>query len=416
MSDPRYIQKSLGHKKAIQPLLEGDYHSALVDGLRDAGYVQRWGDVEVRLAREFGFCYGVDRAVDLAYETRQHFPDKTLYITNEIIHNPYVNRRLGELGVRFLDSGAWSYQDVKAEDVVLLPAFGATTEQLETLTGIGSVLVDTTCGSVMNVWRRVRQYAVAGFSAVVHGKWWHEETLATCSRVTEHGGHYVVVLDHAEAGAVCDYIARRPGAPTREEFLARFKDAVSPGFDPELHLSRVGVANQTTMLSSESLEIADRLRLALEERHGGPSGEGPAETFRSFDTICSATQDRQDAIMELGQAGGMDVVLVVGGYNSSNTGHLAELSARFAPAFHIDGADAIHSLDEIEHQPVHAQERVLAHGWLPEPRGEHLVVGVTSGASTPNRTVGEVIARVLSLRGIELDEPATAGGTRLPVV
>lgn len=394
MSDSRYVQKGFGLKAEIRPLLERDYHSGLVEALRESGNTLRFGPVEVRLAKEFGFCYGVDRAIDLAYETRRQFPDKTLYLTCELIHNPFVNQRMKDMGVRFLDSGDYAITDVQAEDVVLLPAFGVTSEDLAALRERGCILVDTTCGSVMNVWRRVRQYAKAGFTSVVHGKYNHEETLATCSKAREHGGHYLVVRDKPEAALVCDFMAGRPGALDAEALGARFAHACSDGFDPARDLQRVGVANQTTMLSSESLEIAGMLRDALSERAGSEAGE---DAFRSFDTICSATQDRQDAIVELGEAGGMDLVLVIGGYNSSNTGHLVEIASEFAPSYHVDGAGALLSAEEIEHQPPHAKERVRAQDWLPE--GE-LVVGVTAGASTPNRVVGEVIARVLDLRGV----------------
>jgi 4-hydroxy-3-methylbut-2-enyl diphosphate reductase len=167
-TDPRYVQKGFGLKQQIKDLLQTDFHSGLVDVLRERGHAMSFGETTVRLAKDFGFCYGVDRAVDLAYETREHFPDKTLYITNEIIHNPYVNRRLVELGVRFLGQG-YTLDDVSEDDVVILPAFGVTVAEMEALKAKNCVLVDTTCGSVMNVWRRVRQYVKEERTSVIHG-------------------------------------------------------------------------------------------------------------------------------------------------------------------------------------------------------------------------------------------------------
>ncbi|RMG06689.1 MAG: 4-hydroxy-3-methylbut-2-enyl diphosphate reductase [Planctomycetota bacterium] len=408
--DPLYVQKGFGLKKQIKGLLQNDYHSRLVDVLREHGHSMRFEDVTIRLAKDFGFCYGVDRAVDLAYETREHFPDKTLYITNEIIHNPYVNRRLVELGVRFLGQG-YTLEDVSEEDVVILPAFGVSVQEMERLRGIGCVLVDTTCGSVMNVWRRVRQYVSEGRTSVIHGKYYHEETRATSSRAREGGAHYIIVLDEEQAGLVCDYIRRAPGALSREALLERFAPAVSPGFDPDRDLGKIGVANQTTMLSSESLRIAEMFRQAIAERYG-PAEEG--NRFRSFDTICSATQDLQDAALELGRSGPLDVVLVIGGYNSSNTTHLVEISSQFCSAFHVDGPGELASCEEIYHQPLGSKERVLARGWLPQGP---VTVGITAGASTPNRIVGETIERLLEVRGIPMNQILyDRTGVNLPVV
>lgn len=389
----RYVQKGFGLKKQIKGLLQNDYHSGMVDALREAGHAVSFGEVTVRLAKDFGFCYGVDRAVDLAYETREHFPDKTLYITNEIIHNPYVNRRLVELGVRFLGRD-YTLEDVTSDDVVILPAFGVTTAEMEDLRAKGCVLVDTTCGSVMNVWRRVRQYVKDGRTSVIHGKYAHEETRATSSRATEEGCHYLVVRDHAEAELVCAYIRQDEGCLTREQFQERFSAAVSAGFDPDVHLQHIGLANQTTMLSTESLEIAGMLGDAVKARYG----EEHSERFRSFDTICSATQDLQDAALELGRQGDLDLLLVVGGYNSSNTSHLVEIGGEFCPSFHIDSATEILSESEIQHQPLDAKSTTLSRDWLPPGP---ITIGITAGASTPNRTVGEVIERVLEVRKID---------------
>lgn len=407
-NDPRYVQKGFGLKAQIQDLLQDDYHSHVVDLLRESDFTLQFEDVTIRLAREFGFCYGVDRAVDLAYETREHFPGKTIYITNEIIHNPYVNRRLVELGVRFLGD-RYSLDDVSSDDVVVLPAFGVTAYDLDVLKRKGCVLVDTTCGSVLNVWRRVRQYAKDDFTALIHGKYAHEETLATCSQATANGAHYIVVRDEAEAQLVCDVIRQTPGALGRDAFLARFANSISPGFDPDQHLEHVGVANQTTMLSTESLEIAAMVGEALADRWGAAAKD---EHFRSFDTICSATQDRQDAMFEMAEATKLDLILVIGGYNSSNTMNLAIIGQRFAQTFHINTAAEILSGDEIFHQDPTSKQRSSQRGWLPEGP---VTIGITAGASTPNRTVGEVIERVLAVRGIELGA-GIGGKRRLPLV
>ncbi|MBI3726184.1 4-hydroxy-3-methylbut-2-enyl diphosphate reductase [bacterium] len=395
---PLYVQKGFGLKEQISDVLRTDYHSRLVDKVRENGFVLACGNVTFKLAKEFGFCYGVDRAIDLAYETREHVPEKTIYITNEIIHNPFVNRRLVEQGVRFLDGShggeGYTLESVTAEDVVIIPAFGVRADDLEILKTKGCVLVDTTCGSVMNVWRRVLSYAKDHVTSVIHGKYDHEETRATCSRSLEYeGGHYLVVRDKPEAQLVCDFIAGREGALPREQFLARFSKAISPGFDPLTHLDRIGVANQTTMLSSESLEIAGMLRDAVRARHGEAE---LGKRFRNFDTICSATQDRQDAVLAMGKVGDLDLLIVIGGYNSSNTTHLAELGLEFCPSFHIAEASDIRSRDEIQHKPPTQKQPVVARGWLPEGK---VTVGITSGASTPNRIVGEAIERILQLTG-----------------
>ena len=197
----------------------------------------RAGELTFRLAKEFGFCYGVDRAVEYAYEARLRFPDRNIYITGEIIHNPYVNQRLKDMGIRFLEGPYGSeekFEPVGAADVVLLPAFGVSMDELAILKRIGCVLVDTTCGSVLNVWKNVERYARDGFTSIVHGKYWHEETKATVSRAIQFtDGHYLVVRDLAEAEVTCNYIKK--GGET-SAFFERFKNAISPGFDPTRHL------------------------------------------------------------------------------------------------------------------------------------------------------------------------------------
>lgn len=391
-NNERYFAKGLGHKKEIAGQLSRDYHSRLVEELKQNGFRIARGSTEVRLAREFGFCYGVDRAVEYAYETRERFPSKRIFITGEIIHNPRVNGRLVEMGVRFLPDTpdiAARFAEVAADDVVLLPAFGVEASAMAHLLGKDCILVDTTCGSVLNVWKSVLRYAQDGFTAVVHGKYQHEETRATCSQVTRiAGGRYLVVRDHAEARIVCDYIE---GHGDRTAFVARFAPASSPGFDPDADLERIGVANQTTMLSSESLGIAAAIRRAMERRHGV---EEAARRFRSFDTICSATQDRQDAVMALIDET-VDLMIVIGGFNSSNTTHLLEIASARVPSYHVEDAACLLSAREIRHKPRGSAAPVVATGWLPEGPA---VIGMTAGASTPNSEIGAAIERVFSFR------------------
>src|SRR6187200_2491829 len=194
-------------KEAVAGELAAAYDSALVDEVRAGGYLYRSGRLTVHLAREFGFCYGVDRAVDYAYQARVRFPDRVVYLTGEIIHNPHVNGELRAQGIRFLSDDGESIERLNAEHVVILPAFGVTIELLSTLQQRGCTLVDTTCGSVLNVWKNVKRYAEEGFTSIIHGKYRHEETRATASQAHQSGrGHFLVVIDRSEATAVCDYI------------------------------------------------------------------------------------------------------------------------------------------------------------------------------------------------------------------
>lgn len=319
--DQTYFRKGFGLKKDIQGTLTSDYASGVVDAFLKGGYTLVAGPLTFRLAKEFGFCYGVDRAVEYAYETRIKFPDRPIALVGEIIHNPHVNARLRQMGVRFLEhgpDGQFDFSELTAEDVVIMPAFGVTIRDFERLKTVGCVLVDTTCGSVLNVWKRVDSYARDGFTAIIHGKSYHEETKATASQVTKHpGGRYLVVYDMAEARLVCDFIEGRGDAAALAE---RFAGKTSPEFDFAADLERVGIANQTTMLAGESLAIAAEFGLSMGRRYGAAVRD---EHFRSFDTICSATQERQDAVLALLEEP-LDLMVVVGGYNSSNTCNLAD--------------------------------------------------------------------------------------------
>jgi 4-hydroxy-3-methylbut-2-en-1-yl diphosphate reductase len=387
---PLIFRKGLDLKDEVLPLLTGSYHSDLVARIKEEGFRYQSGRLTVHLAREFGFCYGVDRAVDYAYQTRKRFPDRQVFLTGEIIHNPHVNEQLRAQDVRFLSDAAEVTTVLTANDVVILPAFGVTIEALEALVSTGCTLVDTTCGSVLNVWKNVRRYAKEGLTSVIHGKHWHEETRATASQALHEGaGRYLVVLDEDEAGVACDYI--RDGGD-KEAFLARFGGAVSPGFDPDRDLQRIGCANQTTMLSSESIAIGEMFRDAIAARYGASQLES---RFRAFDTICSATQDRQDAVIALLDEAPLDLMLVIGGYNSSNTCNLARICGGRVPTFHVADPRCLVSADEIRHKPIGGKEERITRGWLSGSGALH--VGLTSGASTPDNLVGQAVTRLADL-------------------
>ncbi|MCC6931601.1 MAG: 4-hydroxy-3-methylbut-2-enyl diphosphate reductase [Gemmatimonadaceae bacterium] len=404
-----YFRKGFGLGADVRDDLAADYTGRLVDLLRERDYTLTAGEVTVRLAREFGFCYGVDRAVEYAYQTRRKFPDRRLHLLGEIIHNPHVNEKLRQMGVEIMvplegtrdGEPRFDLSPVAPEDVVILPAFGVTVADFQALRAHGCVLVDTTCGSVLNVWKRVEVYARDGFTALIHGKHYHEETRATASQVLKHPeGRYLVVRDMAEAEAVCAYIASlgagaaNPAA--REAFLARFAKAASPGFDPDVHLRRIGVANQTTMLARESLEIGEVVGEAMARAFGD---DHRATHFRTFDTICSATQDRQDAVTALLDEP-LDAMIVVGGFNSSNTISLAALCAERVPTYHVEDPAEIDPESRSLHYRVAGVTHVEADAvdWL--PASGTVRVGLTAGASTPNNKIGEAVARILATRGI----------------
>ncbi len=380
-------------RRAVDELLEYDFGSDLVRYLRATGYEYVSGDIQLRLAAEFGFCYGVDRAVEYAFAARYRFPDRRIYLTGEIIHNPRVNRRLAEMGFRFLpagDAGEARYRDLAAGDVVVIPAFGADAREMAYLLDRGFEIVDTTCGSVLNVWKRVRLYAEREFTSVIHGKHDHEETIATCSQVTaaRPDGAYLVVRDLHEAEALAEMIAEADFSAFSDLFPAA---RASRRFEPERDLERIGLANQTTMLESESRTIQAVLKSATARRYGD---EDLNDHFLAFDTICSATEDRQKAVDDL-IAGGVDRMIVIGGFNSSNTGHLLEISLGRVSAYHIESAECLLDRERIRAKPENGEPEIMK-GWL--PAGPQ-VVGITGGASTPDSVVGRVISRVLELGG-----------------
>jgi 4-hydroxy-3-methylbut-2-enyl diphosphate reductase len=399
-----YFQKGFGLKATVGPVLAQSYRSPVVERLKELGYEAVAGELRVKLAREFGFCYGVDRAVEYAYETRQQFPDNRIFLCGEIIHNPDVNARLRAKGIIILGDSrepASRFAAVRSGDVVILPAFGLMVAEMEHLRAKGCVLVDTTCGSVLNVWKKVHRCAAEGFTVVIHGKHYHEETRATASQTSRYDGRYLCVRDVPEAEIVCGFLR---GEVSSEAFMAKFAEAANPGFDPVRDLERIGLANQTTMLMTESLAIQEKLRSAMRDRYGEEELE---YRFSAFDTICSATQDRQDAVFSMLAADDLDVMIVVGGYNSSNTQALAQMCAPRLPTFHIDGPGCIEEMG-IRHRPVRQYAEVLTPKWLPDGL---VTLGLTAGASTPDSVVGDVLDRILALRGktaMDLSVPENA--------
>jgi len=373
-------------KEAVAGVLAESYHSELVERIKADDFTFRSGRLTLHLAREFGFCYGVDRAVDYAYQTRKRFPQATVYLTGEIIHNPHVNAELRNMGIGFLSDHPARIDELGPGDVVILPAFGVTMDTMRRLDRRGCTLIDTTCGSVLNVWKNVRRYAEQGYTSIIHGKVWHEETQATASQAVEYGGRFLVVFDDAETAIACDYI-RHGGDPAA--FLERFRNAMSPGFNPDRDMERVGLANQTTMLMSESLRVAEAFRQALSDRFGV---DDLPNRYQAFDTICSATQDRQDAVIALLREKPVDLMLVIGGYNSSNTCNLARICAEHGPTYHVADPDCLLSGTEIRHRPIGTKSEVVSSNWLP-PTGP-VSLGLTSGASTPDNLVGAAVVKV----------------------
>ncbi len=380
---------------AVQAQVETHYRSEIVDRLRANGGTLTVGETTVMLAKQFGFCYGVERAIDLAYAARKVFADRDLFILGEIIHNPEVNEQIRSFGIKNLigKNREAEIDLLKPEDVVIVPAFGAEVATVDKIKAKGCEIVDTTCGDVMSVWKRVRQNANDSVTSIIHGKAQHEETLATSSHAMGKtgNGHYLVVLTLEETDYVCDYI-RRGG--DKAAFLEKFKGAYSPGFDPDLHLKSVGVANQTTMLRGETEEVQRRVKKAVADRDGTPL-ENP--NFRFFDTICGATQERQDALNHLLNEP-LNLLLVVGGYNSSNTSHLAEIGQEKLPTYFIRNSTRLTSANEIVHFDLHAHAEITSPNWLPQGP---LKVGITAGASCPNNLIEETILRLFELRGVD---------------
>lgn len=386
-SSEQYYRKGFGHAKEVTGTLDFEYQSDLIQQIRNNSYTLQEGDVKIRLAEAFGFCWGVERAVALAYETRQQFPTERIWLTNEIIHNPLVNQNMSEMQVEFIpvnDKGQKDFSVVAKQDVVILPAFGASVQEMQLLNEKGCKIMDTTCPWVSKVWNSVEKHKKGNYTSIIHGKYKHEETIAT----TSFAGTYLVVLNLPEAEYVCNYILN---GGDREEFLAKFVRAHSPGFDPDTDLESIGIANQTTMLKGETEQIGKLFERTLMRKYG------PAELnnhFLSFNTICDATQERQDAMFKLVDEK-LDLMVVVGGFNSSNTTQLQTIPGEQGIAsYHIDSAERIGPGNRIEHKKLHSSLEVLEN-WLPSGP---IVVGITSGASTPDKVVADVIQKIFDIK------------------
>ncbi|MGB5633433.1 MAG: 4-hydroxy-3-methylbut-2-enyl diphosphate reductase [Waterburya sp.] len=385
-----YHRRGFGHDIEVAGTMNSEYQSDLIQTIRDRNYRLQIGDVTIRLAESFGFCWGVERAVAMAYEARQHFPTEKIWITNEIIHNPSVNQRLREMNVGFIEliDEEKDFTVVNQGDVVILPAFGASIQEMELLSEKGCKIVDTTCPWVSKVWNSVEKHKKRDYTSIIHGKYAHEETVATSS----FADRYLVVLNLAQAEYVTNYILH---GGDRDEFLAKFKHAYSEGFDPDRDLSKVGIANQTTMLKNETEQIGKLLEQTMLKKYG------PTELndhFMSFNTICDATQERQDAMFDLVEED-LSLMIVIGGFNSSNTTHLQEIAVeKQIPSYHIDSVERILSRDRLEHKPL-GQDISIAENWLPEGV---ITVGVTSGASTPDKVVADVIEKILELKAVAI--------------
>lgn len=381
----------------VHSQVDSHYRSQIVKKIQQNGSILQAPGLTIRLAKAFGFCYGVERAIDLAYAARKYYANQNIYILGEIIHNPDVNEHLHGMGIRFLSekNKDADIQELTSEDVVIIPAFGARAPIMEILRAKGCQLVDTTCGDVMKVWRRVRQYAQENFTSVIHGKSHHEETLATSSRVTETPtGNYLVIFTLEEVDYVCNYILH---GGNKQEFLEKFTGSYSPNFDPDIHLTAIGVANQTTMLRNETEEFQHRLCSAMIQKYGA---ENLSTHFRHFDTICGATQERQNALKDLLKEP-LDLLLVLGGYNSSNTSHLAEMGEAVLPTYFINNASKIISDKVICHYNFHLGAEVEKRDWLPSK--ENITLGITAGASCPSNLIENAIYRLFEIKNIPIE-------------
>ena len=381
----------------VQAQVLSHYRSGLVERIRSSGHLLSAGDLTIKLAKQFGFCYGVERAIDLAYAARKVFLNQPIYILGEIIHNPEVNDQIRAMGIKFLSGKEKDADiaDLKRDDIVIIPAFGVEVSMRRQLEAKGCRFVDTTCGDVMSVWKRVRQYSKDQVTSIIHGKAWHEETKATSSQaMASGGGHYLVVFTLGETDYVCNYLLN---GGEKAAFLKKFKGAYSEGFDPDVHLQAIGVANQTTMLRGETEEVQRRLRRAMVQKYGEDESD---RHFRFFDTICGATQDRQDALEKLLQEP-IDLLLVIGGYNSSNTSHLAEMGEAKLPTYFIKNAAKMRSDKLILHYDQHKHEEVETADWLPSGK---VTVGITAGASCPNNLIEDAIRQLFELRGISVQQ------------
>jgi len=371
------------------------YRSTLVEELRESGS-RLVGELEIILPQSFGFCWGVDRALAMVEDARREYVGRPMWLISSIIHNPRVNADLRAKGIGFLKgkfATAGALEKLSENDVVIVPAFSATVEDMNNLRERGVTIVDTTCPWVIKPHKRTLKYLKEGFTTVIHGTVGHEETAATCSLIESEGGHYVVVYSIEEAEVLASFLEGKCEEETLRGGIQ--EGSFSPGLKINADLQRLGVINQTTMLASESRAIGDRLKLALQNRDGATAFE---DNFRDFDTICRATQDNQDAAAAVADTK-PDIYLVVGGYDSSNTKNLARVGRRLGvPAFHIEGPHCIG--EKLQHRD-RTSGKILEEGaWLPSKRP--LRVAFTAGASTPDALLGEVIEGLVTFAGESL--------------
>jgi 4-hydroxy-3-methylbut-2-enyl diphosphate reductase len=382
---------------AVQAQVLSHYRSDLVERIRSSGCVLSAGDLTIKLAKQFGFCYGVERAIDLAYAARKVFPLQPIYILGEIIHNPEVNDQIRAMGIKFLSGKEKDADiaDLKKDDIVIIPAFGTEVSMRQQLEAKGCRFVDTTCGDVMSVWKRVRQYSKDKVTSIIHGKAWHEETKATSSQAMANGGgHYLVVFTLAETDYVCNYLVN---GGDKAAFLEKFKGAYSEGFDPDVHCRLSGSPIKPPCSAARPKKCSGACAGPWLQKYGEADID---RHFRFFDTICGATQDRQDALEKLLQEP-IDLLLVIGGYNSSNTSHLAEMGEAKLPTYFIKNAAKMRSDKLILHYNQHKHEEVETADWLPSGK---VMVGITAGASCPNNLIEDAIRRLFELRGISVQQ------------
>lgn len=355
-----------------------------------------FGPLQIYLARHFGFCYGVENAIEIAFKTIEENPDKRIYLLSEMIHNPVVNKDLKDLGVQFLQDTKGKklidFSSLTADDIVLIPAFGTTIPIENKLKQIGISIekFNTTCPFVEKVWKRSEQIAKKQYTVIVHGKPTHEETRATFSHAAENTPT-LVINDMAETILLAEFIkGEKPAA----DFYKVFEGRYSTGFKAENDLQRIGVVNQTTMLASDTQGIADYLKEVMIE-HYHLNADNIADRFADTrDTLCYATNDNQSAIYGLLKEPA-DISIIVGGYNSSNTSHLVELTETELPTFFINGSDKIISKNEILHFDLHKKEEITSYNFLPEKQPVKMLL--SSGASCPDAIVEKVINKLAEL-------------------
>lgn len=390
-----YNRKGFGRKDETLQDIKKEYYSDIIQTLKANEYEYTWGNVTVKLAESYGFCWGVERAIQITYEAKKQFPEEKIWITNEIIHNPTVNKQFKNMNIEDIpiEGGKKQFEAIDKGDVVLLPAFGASVEEMLVLDNKNVQIVDTTCPWVSKVWNSVEKHKKGEYTSIIHGKYSHEETVATAS----FAGKYIIVKTMAEATYVFDYILGGEldgSSSTKEAFMEKFKNAVSKGFDPDTDLVKVGIANQTTMLKGETEEIGKLAERTMMHKHGV---ENINDHFMSFNTICDATQERQDAMYKLVEDK-VDLMLVVGGWNSSNTSHLQEIAEEYnIPSYWVDNETRIGPGNKITYKLMHG-ELVEKENWLPEGP---VTIGVTSGASTPDKAVEDVLVKIFAIKGEE---------------